>query len=180
MSFNFDEISKKVKQFSKDRVEDVQKLNELRVLNGQISDAGKQIKESYIEIGRKIFEQYKESPLEGFEAEIQSILDKTALIEELKEKKRGVKQVVLCPCCGSEVSVGEKFCPNCGNKMPETEEEDDSETVTDASGAEEAPAEEEAAKEEASVEEEAPAGEAPADEAEENTEEETAENDDAE
>lgn len=162
MNLNFDEISKKVKKFSKDRVEDVQKLNELRILNGQISDAKKQINGLYIEIGKKIFEQYKEAPLEGFETEIQSIIDKQELVEELKEKKRGVKQVVVCPCCNMEVAVGEKFCSNCGNKMPETEEaSDDSEIIMEASDVEEVPADEEPAEaEEAAAEAEEPAAEA--------------------
>lgn len=185
MNLNFDEISKKVKKFSKDRVEDVQKLNELRVLNGQISDANKQINELYLEIGKRIFEQYKEAPLDGFETEIQSIIDKQGLIEELKEKKRGVKQVVLCPCCNMEVPEGEKFCSNCGNKMPETEEApDDSEIVMEASDVEEVPVDEEpevtepgeAAENEAAADEpgEAAENEAAAEESEEAAEGEAA------
>lgn len=153
MNLNFDEISKKVKKFSKERIEDVQKLNELRVLNSQISGAKKQIRGLYAEIGKRIFEQYKEAPLDGFETEIQSIIDKMTLIEELKEKKRGLKQVVICPCCNMEVPAGEKFCSNCGNKMPETEAEADCEIVVEASDVEEMPADGEAAEEEAPAEE---------------------------
>ena len=36
---NFEEITRKVKKISRDTVEEVQKLNEIRQLNGKISDA---------------------------------------------------------------------------------------------------------------------------------------------
>ena len=38
---NFEEISKKVKKFSKDTMTEVQKMNEVRQLNSRISDEKK-------------------------------------------------------------------------------------------------------------------------------------------
>ena len=115
----FEEISEKVKKISKDTVAEVQKLNEVRKLHGKISDAKKQINEVYIEMGKKLYDQYKDSALTGYETEIQTITQKLEMIDELKVQMRDVKGVVLCPCCNMEVALGEKFCSNCGNKMPE-------------------------------------------------------------
>lgn len=116
---NFEEITRKVKKISRDTVEEVQKLNEIRQLNGKISDARKQVDSTYLTIGKKLFDMYREEPIEGFESEISSINDKMDLIKELQEQVRHVKGVVLCPCCNMEVPASERFCSNCGNKMPE-------------------------------------------------------------
>lgn len=145
----FEDISKKVKKFSKDTVEEVQKMNEVRQLNGRVNDTKKQINGIYLDIGRKLYDMYKEAPLEGFEAEIRSIDEKLAQIQQLRDQIRGVKGVVLCPCCNMEVSVTERFCSNCGNKMPEIVEiadPDEDAVVVEATDVTEANAALEAAK----------------------------------
>lgn len=132
---NFEMFGKKVKQFGKDTVEEVQKMNEVRQLNNKVSDTKKQINNLYTEIGKKLYEQYKEAPFSGFETEIETINEKSDLIEELKEQIRKVKGVVLCPCCNMEVGEKERFCSNCGNKMPEIvnpDETDENAIVVDS------------------------------------------------
>lgn len=177
----FEDISKKVKKFSKDTVEEVQKMNEVRQLNGRISDTKKQISSVYLEIGKKLYDMYKEAPLEGFEAEIRSIDEKIEQIQKLQDQVRSVKGVVLCPCCNMEVSVTERFCSNCGNKMPELveiAEADEAAVVVEATDvteesteAEEAEEKVEAAEEEAEeAEEKVEAAEAEVEEAEEKVE----------
>ena len=107
-------------------------MNEVRQLNGKINDAKKQITNLYTEIGKKLYEQYKESALTGFESEIQTINEKYFQIEELKDQIRGVKGVVLCPCCNMEVGAAERYCSNCGSKMPEVFEIVDGDEAADA------------------------------------------------
>lgn len=127
---NFEDLGRKVKKFSRSTMEEVQKMNEVRQLNGKVNEAQKQIRNLYSEMGKKLYEHYKEEALVGFEAEIHAISDKFVRIEELKEQIRQVKGVVLCPCCHMEVSAAERFCSNCGNKMPEVFEiVDDDEQV---------------------------------------------------
>lgn len=131
---NFEEISKKMRKIGKDTVEEVQKMNEIRQLNSKVNDAKKQINNIYSEMGKKLYEQYKDAPFDGFETEIQTITEKNDLIEQLKEQIREVKGVVLCPCCNMEVAENERFCSNCGNKMPEVvdpEETDEDAVVVD-------------------------------------------------
>lgn len=127
---NFEDLGRKVKKFSRSTMEEVQKMNEVRQLNGKVNEAQKQIRNLYSEMGKKLYEHYKEEALVGFEAEIHAISDKFVRIEELKEQIRQVKGVVLCPCCHMEVSASERFCSNCGSKMPEVFEiVDDDEQV---------------------------------------------------
>lgn len=116
---NFDDISKRFKKFSRDTATEVQKMNEIRQLNAKVNAEKKKIKSMYAEIGKKLYDMYREEPLQGFEMEIRAISEEFTAIDLLKARVREVKGVTLCPCCNAEVSVTERFCSNCGSKMPE-------------------------------------------------------------
>ena len=119
---DFEELGKKLKNFSQDTVTEVQKMNEVRQLNGKISDEKKLLNRLYLEMGQKLYDTYKdvELPLEEFDSDFRKIRERYVAIDLLQEKIRNVKGVVLCPCCNMEVAAGDRYCTNCGNKMPET------------------------------------------------------------
>lgn len=119
---DFEELGKKLKKFSQDTVTEVQKMNEVRQLNGKISDEKKLLNHLYLEMGQKLYDTYKdvELPLEEFDSDFRKIRERYVAIDLLQEKIRNVKGVVLCPCCNMEVAAGDRYCTNCGNKMPET------------------------------------------------------------
>lgn len=97
-------------------------MNEVRQLNGKISDEKKLLNRLYLEMGQKLYDTYKdvELPLEEFDSDFRKIRERYVAIDLLQEKIRNVKGVVLCPCCNMEVAAGDRYCTNCGNKMPET------------------------------------------------------------
>ncbi len=146
MDFNdlTQKFTEKVKKLGKDTADEVQKLNKIRQLNGKVNDAKKQIENVYSEIGKKFYELHKDYIPEGFEELIKTINEKAAEIEELKGQLRDVKGVVLCTSCNMEVSGDERFCPNCGSKMPEpvevADEGDEASVVVDAEEVKEAAA----------------------------------------
>ena len=119
---DFEELGKKLKKFSQDTVTEVQKMNEVRQLNGKISDEKKLLNRLYLEMGQKLYDTYKdvELPLEEFDSDFRKIRERYVAIDLLQEKILNVKGVVLCPCCNMEVAAGDRYCTNCGNKMPET------------------------------------------------------------
>lgn len=119
---DFEELGKKLKKFSQDTVTEVQKMNEVRQLNGKISDEKKLLNRLYLEMGQKLYDTYKdvELPLEEFDSDFRKIRERYVAMDLLQEKIRNVKGVVLCPCCNMEVAAGDRYCTNCGNKMPET------------------------------------------------------------
>lgn len=119
---DFEELGKKLKKFSQDTMTEVQKMNEVRQLNGKISDEKKLLNRLYLEMGQKLYDTYKdvELPLEEFDGDFRKIREHYVAIDLLQEKIRNVKGVVLCPCCNMEVAAGDRYCTNCGNKMPET------------------------------------------------------------
>ncbi len=116
---NFEELTKKFKKIGKDTVTEVQKMNEIRQLTARVNEEKKQLNSIYMEMGKKLYEQCKDAPMEGFESEIQSIEEKFSMIDLLQDQIRGVKGVSLCPNCNMEVGAGERFCSNCGGRMPE-------------------------------------------------------------
>ena len=119
---DFEELGKKLKKFSQDTMTEVQKMNEVRQLNGKISDEKKLLNRLYLEMGQKLYDTYKdvELPLEEFDGDFRKIRERYVAIDLLQDKIRNVKGVVLCPCCNMEVAAGDRYCTNCGNKMPET------------------------------------------------------------
>ncbi|MCC8105484.1 MAG: hypothetical protein LIO99_05680 [Clostridiales bacterium] len=116
---NIDDITAKVKKISMETVAEVQKMNEVRSLGSQINAQKKMIQAMYTEMGKKLFDKFKEAPLEGFESDFQSLDAAFENIEQLQGQIRLAKGVTLCPNCKMEVGLDERFCSNCGSKMPE-------------------------------------------------------------
>lgn len=136
---NFEEISKKVKKFSKDTMVEVQKMNEVRQLNGKVNEEKRYLNKLYFEMGKKLYDKYKDADTapEGFEAEFRKITERYSVMDLLQDEIRQVKGVVLCPCCNMEVAATERFCSNCGNRMPEPvkiEGKEDGEVIDSADG----------------------------------------------
>ncbi|MCD8396925.1 MAG: hypothetical protein LUD12_07070 [Lachnospiraceae bacterium] len=115
----FDDITSKVRQISMDTVAEVQKMNEVRQLNSNINAEKKKIHSMYAEMGKKLYDKYRENPLEEFESEFAALKAEFENIEALRGQVRAKKGVTLCPNCKMEVGEFERFCSNCGCKMPE-------------------------------------------------------------
>lgn len=138
---NFEEISKKVKKFSKDTMVEVQKMNEVRQLNSKVNEEKRYLNKLYLEMGKKLYDKYKDADTapEGFEAEFRKITECYSVMDLLQDEIRQVKGVVLCPCCNMEVAATERFCSNCGNRMPEPikiEGKEDGEVIDSVDGKE--------------------------------------------
>lgn len=138
---NFEEISKKVKKFSKDTMVEVQKMNEVRQLNSKVNEEKRYLNKLYLEMGKKLYDKYKDAGTapEGFEAEFRKITERYSVMDLLQDEIRQVKGVVLCPCCNMEVAATERFCSNCGNRMPEPvkiEGKEDGEVIDSVDGKE--------------------------------------------
>ena len=138
---NIEDISKKVKKFSKDTMVEVQKMNEVRQLNSKVNEEKRYLNKLYLEMGKKLYDKYKDADTapEGFEAEFRKITERYSVMDLLQDEIRQVKGVVLCPCCNMEVAATERFCSNCGNRMPEPikiEGKEDGEVIDSVDGKE--------------------------------------------
>lgn len=136
---NFEDLGRKFKKFSQDTVTEVQKMNEVRQVNGRVSEQKKQISLLYSQMGQKLYDYYKDAPLEGFEREFQELEEHYKEIEKYTEQIRRIRGVRVCPNCHTEVSVAEHFCSSCGEKLPEVlhiEEDEEGKTVIEGTASE--------------------------------------------
>ncbi len=124
---NVSKVSSKVKQARDSTVSSLQKTNKILQLNSHIHREEKKINNMYTEMGKKLYDLYKENALEEFEAEFQAIGAAYARMNDLQVQLRDVRGVRVCPSCKSEVDAAERFCPNCGCKMPDVMDENQKE-----------------------------------------------------
>lgn len=76
-------------------------------------------KELMLEIGKIVFESYKEGrPLEAeLSIKCDSIVETENKILELKDKIMEIKNIKTCEGCGAEVDVEGSFCHKCGKRV---------------------------------------------------------------
>ncbi len=153
----FDDFGTRVKKVRDDTVEGLQKANKVRQLNSSIHAEEKKVDKLYKDMGKKLYELYKDNALSEFEPEFETLAASFAMMDELQEQVRGVRGVQICPNCKAEVNAKERFCPNCGYKLPEQDVTDDEEPME----AEEDNQTQDAAEEEPAREEEEETAEEP-------------------
>ncbi|MBQ5332210.1 MAG: zinc ribbon domain-containing protein [Oscillospiraceae bacterium] len=105
--------------------------------NLKITAEEKELNDVYLEIGKLYYKNNSENPCYDQMKELfDKVSEKTALVEDLKNKVRQLKGVVMCQNCGAEVDEDNSFCGKCGAKIEkpeivESEPTADIETVID-------------------------------------------------
>lgn len=105
--------------------------------NLKITAEERELNDIFLEIGKLYYKNHSENPCcDQMKELFDKVSEKTALIEDLKNKVRSIKGVVVCTSCGAEVGDDNSFCGKCGAKIekPEPVEEKpeiDAETVID-------------------------------------------------
>jgi len=94
-------------------------LVELTKLNMAISGEEDKIKALFTELGEALQDKHEkgEEVSEELLKTCKKIDEIKANIEELKKKIVDLKDVVLCPGCGTELPQETLFCPKCGTKQ---------------------------------------------------------------
>lgn len=114
----------KAKSLGAKTVEESKKYAEVTKLNIAISSHEEQIKECKTVIGDIVLQQGL--PLQaddsGINEQLVKITELQQKIEEAQKKIKEIKNVCTCDSCGAEITIGEKFCSKCGNRMETPEE----------------------------------------------------------
>ncbi|MFU0800386.1 MAG: zinc-ribbon domain-containing protein [Xylanivirga thermophila] len=123
----FSKIAKSVEEGAKSVTKKAGESMEYGKIKKDIYDKDQEIQSLYNEIGKKMYEQYKDLGTVSYDIIdlCQNIDDLNATIEELEKKLMNLKKIKKCPQCGKELDVNIQFCPECGQKqeMPVVEEE---------------------------------------------------------
>lgn len=92
-------------------------VTEVTKITGQISAEENEIKQAYLVIGKKYYEEVQQEVPEGFSEDFSRIEKAKAKISELKERQKELKGIYECPSCGVGVTVDACFCSSCGAKL---------------------------------------------------------------
>lgn len=123
----FDKLGKKASEAYKMTADKTGKIAKETKMKLKMNELKAQINEIYEEIGKKVYEQHVREEKYSIEKEIEEECTKIDVISdeietllkqclELKDKKQ-------CKKCYKEIEKDMKFCPDCGEKQEEKQEE---------------------------------------------------------
>lgn len=115
----FDQLGQKLTQTSQGAVKKTKDMAEVVRLNNAITEETKKIEAAYREIGKLYCEHCAGQNDPVFQTAVAEVQRAEASIREMKDTICRLKGVQACANCGSELTAGSVFCPNCGARQPE-------------------------------------------------------------
>ena len=151
----FEDLGKRLGETAESLTNRASEVVEVQRIRGQIRALDRNNERDYRDIGRMIYEKYKNG--EVIDTEMVCICEeiekREATAEEMEQMIADSKGTTVCPNCHANLTSDMVYCPQCGEKVPEEEEEP--EEVEEAAETEAEDTESEAAdSEEAEVAEE--------------------------
>ena len=128
----FDSLVDTLTDTGKGVVKKAKDVTEVTKIAGQISVEENEIKQAYLAIGKKYYEEVQREVAERFIDEFKRIEESKAKISELKERQKELKGIYECPSCGTGVAVDASFCSSCGTKLEHPVKEETEETEQEA------------------------------------------------
>lgn len=143
-----DKLTNTLSAAGKDGLNKAKELKDTAKLSMDIKEREGAIQKYYRELGKAYYQDHKGDLSPEYEqvSEIRAAFEEIGELKATKDDVRGIKR---CSSCGSVVTPGAKFCPNCGEKCetePPREEESAKEPEAEPETAENEAAEPEAAE----------------------------------
>lgn len=113
----FDDLTKTIVKGGNAVVDKVKEVSEIASDTAAMEKEKVALEKLYNNIGKKMFEEYKDDLLSKFPEEVGKIEDslkKIAIAKENINDKRGTR---VCPACGKEIPKGSSFCTSCGRRV---------------------------------------------------------------
>ena len=141
----FEDLGKRLGETAESLTNRASEVVEVQRIRGQIRALDRNNERDYRDIGRMIYEKYKNG--EVIDTEMVCICEeiekREATAEEMEQMIADSKGTTVCPNCHANLTPDMAYCPQCGEKVPEEEEEPEEE----AADSEEAEVAEETAEE---------------------------------
>jgi rubrerythrin len=116
MSF-FDSVKETVTNAGTATASKAKELAEITKLKNAIATKEREIKDAYEEIGKLYYETHKDAQEVGFSDAIDQIDAAKQVIAQKQAELNEVKNVKICPNCGSVIDEGSMFCAKCGQSV---------------------------------------------------------------
>jgi len=114
------DVAEKTYKTVADKSNQMIKSAKLRI---QVSDLEQEIEIMYADMGKRIYEIYKNGEVvEGFEKDCKKIEKIYKDIVALDEKSLYIKNLRKCSNCGEIIEIENNFCPACGEKQKKIKE----------------------------------------------------------
>lgn len=93
------------------------------VLNERIEEYRELLEKTFVQMGRKYYEEYHDTPADNFCVFVDTVKDYYTQIEEIQKEIAVLENSFLkdldmvCPECGEPITSEQLFCSNCGRKI---------------------------------------------------------------
>ena len=121
----FEDLGKRLGETAESLTNRASEVVEVQRIRGQIRALDRNNERDYRDIGRMIYEKYKNG--EVIDTEMVCICEeiekREATAEEMEQMIADSKGTTVCPNCHANLTPDMAYCPQCGEKVPEEEEE---------------------------------------------------------
>ncbi|PZD95504.1 zinc ribbon domain-containing protein [Paenibacillus sambharensis] len=120
-------LFERMKQGASEAARKVEQTVEITRLKSQISSREKEMDKLYARIGQSVYRSYIAGDVSTSEEEVMDYCaELTGLEQEIAEIQTKIKDIKLektCTGCETVVPVSVRYCPECGKKFPEEQQE---------------------------------------------------------
>lgn len=122
----FEDLGKRIGETAETMTNKAGDAIEIQRLKSQIRGLARGNAVDLMELGKSIYDRYKagEEVEESAKGLCDAIQSREASMEDYEKKIAKIKGASECPSCGKMVSKDMAFCPYCGEKVPEAEDEE--------------------------------------------------------
>ena len=124
----FDKLGKKASEAYKMTADKTGKIAKETKMKFKIGELKSQINEIYEEIGKKVYESHVKKEEISIQNDLEEQCTKIDVlsdeIESLLKQCLELKDKKQCPKCFKEIEKDAKFCPSCGAKQEEAEDDE--------------------------------------------------------
>ena len=113
----FDDLTKTIAKSGAAVVDKAKEVTEIASATAAMEKEKVTLEKLYNNLGKKMFEEYKEELISKFPEEVDKIEDSLRKIAEAKENINDKKGTRICPACGKEIPKGSSFCTSCGRRV---------------------------------------------------------------
>ena len=117
----FEKLGKKASETYKTAAEKTNKIAGDTKLKVKISDNKSKINDLYMEIGKKVYQKYKQDGnidiKDDIKAELENIDKLAEEIEKYETERLELSDMIQCPNCKNKVEKNAKYCPVCGAEL---------------------------------------------------------------
>ena len=115
----FDELGKALSDTGKVVVGKTKDITGALQLKAKVSQEKDRVNQAYIELGKAFYDILKMAPEEKYEAQVKTVSEGLAQIEDLENQIMELEGTRICAECGAKIARGGKFCSKCGAPLPE-------------------------------------------------------------